>query len=86
MNRFEWDENKRLLNIEKHGIDFVDALHIFDDVDRIELETFRNNEQRFLTIGQVEGVVILLVYVNRAEKVRIISARRASFEERKYYE
>jgi uncharacterized protein len=86
MSKFEWDENKRVLNIEKHGIDFIDAIYIFDDVNRIELETFRNNEQRFLTIGKVENVIILVVYVNRGDKRRIISARRAHIEERKYYE
>ena len=86
MNKFEWDENKRLINIEKHSIDFVDAIGVFDDVNRIELETTRNNERRFLTIGKIEGVIILVVYANRDDKIRIISARRASIEERKYYE
>ncbi|MES2141851.1 MAG: BrnT family toxin [Pseudomonadota bacterium] len=43
---FEWDEKKRSLNLEKHGIDFVDAIEIFDDFNRIELETVRNSEVR----------------------------------------
>lgn len=86
MSRFEWDENKRALNIEKHGIDFLDVICVFDDINRIELETIRNNEHRLLTIGKIEDVIVLVIYVNRGEKKRIISARRASIEERKYYE
>lgn len=86
MEDFEWDENKRASNLLKHGIDFVDATHVFRDEKRIELETFKNNEQRFLTIGTVHQVIILVVYVVRKSRRRLISARRASVEERKYYE
>ena len=86
MNEFEWDENKRSINLQKHGIDFIDAVLVFDDPNRIELETIRNNEHRFITIGIVSGVIILVVYTHRKEKKRLISARCASAEERKYYE
>lgn len=86
MKDFEWDENKRVSNLLKHGIDFIDATNVFRDKKRIELETFKNNEERFLTIGSVNQVIILVVYVVRKFKRRLISARRASIEERKYYE
>lgn len=86
MKYFEWDENKRVSNLLKHGIDFIDATNVFRDENRIELETFKNNEQRFLTIGSVNQVIILVVYVVRKTRRRLISARRASVEERKYYE
>lgn len=86
MSSFEWDENKRISNLQKHGIDFVDAAHIFGDDDRIELEIIRNGEHRFITIGSVSKVIILVVYVYRKENKRLISARRASAEERECYE
>ena len=46
MKNFEWDENKRELNLEKHGIDFVDAIEVFDDPDRIECSSHRKGEER----------------------------------------
>ncbi len=86
MKEFEWDENKRKSNLEKHKIDFIDAIEIFNDVNRIELESTRKGEPRFQTIGMVNHVVLLLVYVIRQGKRRIISVRRASKSERKAYE
>ena len=82
---FEWDEKKRSLNLEKHGVDFVDAIEIFDDVNRIELETVRHSETRYLTIGDVNRIILLVVYTVRNKVKRIISARRASKNERKAY-
>ncbi len=60
MNAFEWNEKKRQTNLEKHGIDFVDAIYIFFDVDRIEwLDTRKEyGESRHRTIGFVnEGLI-----------------------------
>ena len=85
MNKFEWDENKRELNLEKHGIDFVDAIDVFMDLSRIEAESSRDNELRYQTIGAVNDVVILVVYTYRAGTVRLISERRASKNEREAY-
>ena len=87
MKYFEWDENKRKFNLEKHGIDFVDIIETFDDQDRIEFESIRSGEKRFQTIGIAHEVVLFLVYTLRGKKKRIISARRASKNEREaYYE
>jgi DNA-binding transcriptional regulator YiaG len=47
MATFEWDEQKRKLNLAKHEIDFVDAVNIFFDSNRIELETIRQGEIRY---------------------------------------
>lgn len=86
LHHFEWDESKRTLNLAKHSIDFVDAIKVFHDTNRIELETERNGEQRLQTIGMVEGMTIILVaYIDRNKKKRIISARRASKKEREAY-
>ena len=85
---FTWDEPKRQINIEKHGIDFQDAKHIFEDPYRIERQSYRNYEDRYEVIGEVNSNVLLVAYVIREGNVfRLISARRASRNERKsYYE
>jgi uncharacterized DUF497 family protein len=86
MKYFEWDENKREANIQKHGIDFIDAIKVFADTHRIELESERAGEKRSQTIGMIEGIIIVLVvYTHRSQKKRIISARRASKKERAVY-
>ena len=87
MKLFEWDESKREINFGKHEIDFIDAVEIFNDPDRIELESIRSGEKRFQTIGMTHEIILFLVYNRRGKKKRIISARRASKNERKaYYE
>lgn len=86
LHHFEWDESKRILNLTKHGIDFVDAIKIFQDTARIELKSERHGEQRLQTIGMIEDItIILVVYIDRNEKKRLISARRASKKERDAY-
>ncbi len=86
MKYFEWDENKRKYNLGKHGIDFIDAIAIFDDPNRIEFDNNRKGEIRFETIGMVHDVILFLVYTSRGSKKRIISVRRASKNERKTYD
>lgn len=85
MKDFEWDKQKRLLNIEKHAIDFYDAILVFDDPSRIEAESHRKGEIRYETIGKVNEYVLFVVYTYRQPKKRIISARMASREERQLY-
>ena len=82
---FEWDENKNLYNIEKHGIDFADAALIFD-APILEYEDLRQDygEQRFICIGMVENIELVVVYAKR-KRIRLISARRASKDERQKY-
>ncbi len=81
---FEWDETKREANLEKHHIDFQDAKRIFDRpvFERIEN---RHGEGRIFTIGLIEDVEIVVVYVMRGKRRRIISARRANRDERQDY-
>ena len=88
--KFEWDEQKNQSNIEKHGIAFVTATIVFDDPNRIEyydMEHSSYEEDRYITIGMVGDFVSILtvVYTDRKEVIRIISARRATKEEEKAY-
>jgi uncharacterized protein len=86
--QFQWDENKRLNNIRKHGIDFVDLLTIFEnDNVIIEDDRFNYNEQRFIALGLLQEWVIVIVYTERKNIIRIISARKATkYEQRTYFE
>ena len=86
MLRFEWDEEKNILNIKKHGIRFETAMHIFNDPNRIEIYDFEHstNEDRYNTIGMVDNV-LFVVYTERNENIRLISARRATALERSSY-
>ncbi len=86
---YNWDENKRRSNIEKHGVDFVDATEIFSDKNRIETIDDRNDygEERLQTIGYALPGLLFVVYTYRDNKTkrRIISARKASKKERALY-
>ena len=82
---FEWDERKRLANIEKHGLDFFGAMRISAG-DVVEVPSRgRHDEQRFIAYGVVAGRVIAVVYTWRGERRRLISARRATRDEQKNY-
>ena len=84
--QFEWDEDKNQENIKKHGLSFQDAEAVFDDPVRIECfdSTHSANEERFITIGLAEEVIVV-VYTERKEIIRIISARKATKEEERRY-
>jgi uncharacterized DUF497 family protein len=85
MAKFEWDENKDQKNLEKHGISFEDASDIFNDPDRLIFSQERQGEKRYLTIGKAYEAIISIIYTTRDLVYRIISARRASKEERRAY-
>lgn len=83
---FEWDENKRLFNIRKHGIDFADAEAVFEgDTVTVEDNRFDYGEVRFITLGLLEGDVVVVVHTERKNKIRIISIRKATKNERTNY-
>lgn len=84
--KFEWNENKRQTNITKHGIDFMDAQKIFDyDTVTIEDNRFNYGEQRFIAIGLLNSKMIVVVYTERENIIRIISARKATKNEQRIY-
>ena len=84
--RFEWDEAKRLANIEKHGIDFADVPPMFDgDVFTIEDQRFEYDETRYITFGLLKFRVIVVAHTDEEDVIRIISARKATKNEEKLY-
>jgi hypothetical protein len=85
--RFEWDEEKRLSNIAKHGFDFIRAARLFDGRPRLDAQSPRGQENRILSIGELDGVMIAVAWTQRgADVCRIISVRRARDEEKRQYQ
>ena len=82
---FEWDESKRQVNLEKHHVDFRDAKRVFDAAVFEKIES-RHGEDRIFAIGLMGGIEIVVVYVVRGKRRRIISARRANRNERQEYQ
>ena len=84
---FEWDENKRLSNLEKHYIDFQDAQQFFDSKP-ICFQDWRKDygEERFVAFGLIEGRLVITAYTRREQSLRIISMRKANARERRLYE
>jgi uncharacterized protein len=84
---FEWSEQKRLENLSKHGIDFVDAKEIWQgEVLEVPSEQHEHWEQRYIAYGVLEGRIIAVVFTWRGEARRLISARRARRHERQDYQ
>ena len=85
--RFVWDHAKRLANIRKHGIDFIDAVAIFEgDILTIEDNRVDYNETRLITLGLFKGHVMVVVHTEEKELIRIISVRKATrYEEKRYF-
>lgn len=83
---FEWDEQKRLSNLQKHGIDFIRACQIFDSFT-VEFEDNRYDygEDRYIAVGETSGQILTVVYTYRGDAIRLISARQATRYERNLY-
>jgi uncharacterized DUF497 family protein len=82
---FEWDDEKRLSNLEKHGIDFFRMRQLFDGRPVFTADSPRGDERRFLTTGVVEDIFYTVIWTERGEKYRFISARRARDAEERAY-
>jgi uncharacterized DUF497 family protein len=85
---YQWDPKKAAANLKNHGIDFADAVGVFEDDWAMTLEEQEvRGEQRFVTLGMdFLGRVILVIYTYRNSDIRIISARKATKGEREIYE
>ena len=85
---FEWDPAKRRANLNKHGVDFADAVAVFEDplaLSRPDADV--RGEARFVVLGAVAlGRHLVVAFTERGPDTRLISARLASKKERKSYE
>ncbi|MBA3334384.1 MAG: BrnT family toxin [Acidobacteria bacterium] len=84
--KFEWDESKRVINLQRHGLDFADAWRIFESYRVIFIDDrFDYGESRLVTIGVLSGRIVTTVYTEDEEITRIISLRKATKNEQTKY-
>ncbi len=83
---FEFDPDKSESNLERHGIDFVQAQELWLDLGRVEIPARTTDENRIIVIGRIGPKHWSAVITYRGEKVRLISVRRARKEEIEIYE
>ena len=85
---YQWDPEKADLNYKKHGIDFADAVGIFQDEWALTIkQEIVKNEQRFASAGtDFLDRIVVAVYIYRGDDIRLISARPATKSERNVYE
>ena len=86
---FEWDDKKAKSNLQKHGIAFEEASTAFGDDLSITIEDplHSHNENRFILIGKsVNNKTLVVVHLEVTDSIRIISARKATKKEHKFYE
>lgn len=87
--KFEWDENKNQTNIRKHGIDFNDAAYVFSDPFALNIadDEHSETEERWLLLGKnLNESILLVVHTFRSSNaIRIISARKATTNEKTTY-
>jgi len=84
--KFEWDEKKSGINLSKHGIDFNTATELWDDENRIQIQTTFPIENRRILIGKIGEKIWAAIYTRRNNSIRIISVRRARKKEARIYE
>jgi len=86
---FEWDTDKAKRNIETHGVSFDEASTTFKDTLSLTVHDplHSDKEDRFILIGSsIKNRLLVVVHTERGNKIRIISARKATKKERKKYE
>jgi hypothetical protein len=86
MYTFEFDTNKSSLNLDKHGINFIDAQKLWADSDLLQVKAKSEGEQRYLVIGIIAGKFWSAVITYRNDIIRIISVRRSRKAEVSLYE
>jgi len=85
--QYEWDEAKRQSNIQKHGIDFVGIERVFAGQTLTILDDRMDySEPRFVSLGLLQGHVVVIAHTETDEEIRIISVRKATkYEELSYF-
>lgn len=82
----DWDQRKRQSNLKKHGFDVADADQVFDGVTfTYEDDRIAYGEQRFVTLGLLNGILVSIVHTEQADHIRVISMRKATKHEREIY-
>jgi uncharacterized DUF497 family protein len=84
--RYEWDEAKRQSNLEKHGLDFINAWRVLEAEERAVFPAQSDQEERFKAIARIGEMTLVVIYTEREAATRIISFRPAKRQERKRYE
>ncbi len=85
---FEWDDRKAAQNAAKHGVPFEYAVRVFLDPHRVETEDRRRDysEERWITVGRIEGRLFAVAYTPRGKVIQVISARKANEREQRKYD
>ena len=86
---FEWDPDKASGNVEKHGVEFVEAIAVFGDPLEVTIADpdHSSDERRFVSLGHsVSGRFLVVSYTERDGRIRLISAREATPTERRHDE
>ena len=84
---FDWDPAKNVSNFRKHGIRFEEAALVFHDPGWVEwiCSDPGDDEERYMIVGRLGWKVVSVVYTERDNKLRLISAREANSDERREY-
>jgi len=84
--RVEWSEAKRESNLRKHNLDFIDARRVFEGpVISLEDDRFDYTEDRYISIGMLIGIVVVIAHTDSEDEIRVISMRKATSHERRFY-
>ncbi len=84
---YQWNRDRAAANLRKHGVDFADAVFVFSDDLAITISDDRFDEERFITIRlDTFNRLLVVVYTLRDNEIRLISARKATRQERQQYE
>jgi uncharacterized protein len=84
---YEWDPAKAASNYRKHGVHFADAVGVFEDGRAITIEDTSADEERFKTLGtDFLGRILVVAYTPRGNRIRLISARKATRPQSELYE
>jgi uncharacterized DUF497 family protein len=79
---FTWSETKRAANLKAHGLDFIDAVRVFEGVTyTFEDSRFPYAEQRFVTLGLLAGIPVSVAHTETPHEIRLISFRKATHRE-----
>jgi uncharacterized DUF497 family protein len=83
---FEWDENKRRINLRDHGLDFADAYRAFtEDAFVVPDDRKDYGEDRYILLGLMRERIVVIAFTAQDDVIRIISMRKANKRERESY-